>query len=114
MAIEEDDQPGAVGRGEEGSFLVTFALEQTEADKSRPGGVEPVLEAVALACGCELGLERGAVAAEDEACAHSARAGSPAGSTSRAHSRRFQSGTGGSDAFRGTKRDRSTSSSLWM
>ena len=41
-------------------------------------------------------------------------AGSPAASTSRAQSRRFQSGTGGSQSARGVKRERSTSCSLWM
>jgi hypothetical protein len=37
-------------------------------------------------------------------------AGSPAGSTSLAHSVRFHPGTGGSHSARGTKRERSTSS----
>ena len=45
---------------------------------------------------------------------YASAAGSPAASTSRAHSRRFQSGTGGSQSARGVKRERSTSCSLWM
>ena len=55
-----------------------------------------------------------AALARHRGCSPSSFAGSPAGRTSRAHSRRFQSGTGGSQASRGTKRERSTSCSLWM